>query len=258
VIGLSNEFNEEELKPNRFFEVLLKMVSKKEIVRYVLLILCVFILFIIPWASIIGIKDPDLIEAIWVFQRIAGTGILTYIVITIIYQIYQKSLAQEMKEEEIKEVDQKDTKQLLFKPTIGVLIFFLLFTAGPIFTIINQFIKNKMDFNLISGSFVVLAIFIWMWYVTPVFIFEEESVQIKSFLFYFFRIDWKTVIKYVDITAVKPAPKGEAVEELRRYRIEIVTNGTKKKNFLIFYNSDIVAKIYLRFQEKLGDKVKLK
>ena len=100
--------------------------EKKEIVRYVLLTTCVFIIFAIPWASVIGIQDPGLIETIAIFQRIAGTGIFTYIVITIIYQIYQKSLTQEMKEEEIKEADQEDTRQSLFKPTIGVFIFFSL------------------------------------------------------------------------------------------------------------------------------------
>jgi len=231
--------------------------ERKEIVRYGLLIICVFALFAIPWALVIGVQDPGFIQTIGFFQRIAGTGLLTYIVITIIYQLYQKSLSQEMKEEEIKETDREEKKQLLFKPTIGVLIFFLLFTVGPLFTIIDQIIKNKGNFNLISCSFIVIVIIFLMWYVTPVFIFAEDSVQIKSFLFYFFRIDWKTVIKYADITSVKPAPKGEAVEELRRYRIEIFMNGKKKKNFLIFYNSDVVAKIYLRFKEKLGDKVKL-
>ncbi|QYZ79707.1 hypothetical protein E2N92_09850 [Methanofollis formosanus] len=233
------------------------MMERKEIVRYVLLILCAFVLFAIPWASVIGIQDPGLIETIRLFQRIAGVGILTYIVITIIYQIYQKSLAQEMKEEEIKEADQEDTRQSLFKPTIGVLIFFMIFTFSPAFDIIYSLIKNEVDFNHTSCSFVVITIFILMWYITPVFIFKEDSVQIKSFLFYFFRIDWKTVIKYTDIIAVKPAPKGKVGEEFRRYRLEIVMNGKKKINILTFYNSDIVAKIYLRFREKLGDKVKL-
>jgi|GEM_PF-2651171 len=233
------------------------MMERKVIVRYGLLIVCAFALFAIPWALVIGIQDPGLVQAIGLFQRIAGTGLLTYIVITIIYQLYQKSLSQEIKEEEIKEADQEEKKQLLFKPTIGVLIFFLLFTVGPLFTIIYQFTKGKVDFDSTISLLGMIVFFIWMWYVTPVFIFAEDSVQIKSFLFYFFRIDWKTVIKYADITAVKPAPKGEAVEELRRYRIEILMNGKKKKNFLIFYNSDVVAKIYLRFKEKLGDKVKL-
>ena len=236
------------------------MMSRKEIVRYVLLIICVFVLFAIPWASVIGIHDQGLIEIIGVFQRIAGTGILTYIVITIIYQIYQKSLSQEMKEEEIKEADQKESKQLLFKPTIGVLIFFLLFTAGPLFTILDQFIKNKVDFNLTSCSFIVIVIFVWMWYVTPVFIFAEDSVQITSFLFYFFRIDRKTVIKYADITAVRPDTKfkGNMYGFDRRWRIEISVGDLKKIWPAPFYNSDIIAKIYLRFKERLGDKVKLR
>jgi len=233
------------------------MMERKEIARYALWIICAFVLFAIPWASVIGIQDPGLIDTIRLFQRIAGTGIFTYIVITIVYQIYQKSLTQEMKEEEIMEAVQEEKKQLLFKPTIGVLIFFLLFTVGPLFIAIVQFMKNKVDLGFIVPALMMIVIIFLMWYVTPVFIFAEDSVQIKSFLFYCFRIDWKTVIKYADITAVKPAPKGEAVEELRRYRIEIFMNGKKKKNFLIFYNSDVVAKIYLRFKEKLGDKVTL-
>lgn len=100
------------------------MMERKEILKNVLIIFCVFVLFAIPWASVIGIQNPGLIETIRVFQRIAGTGILTYIVISIIYQFYQKSLAQEIKEEEIWVADQEDTRQSLFKPTIGVLIFF--------------------------------------------------------------------------------------------------------------------------------------
>jgi len=80
----------------------------------------------------------------------------------------------------------------------------------------------------------MIAIIIVMWYITPVFIFAEDSVQIKSFLFYFFRIDWKTVIKYADITAVKPAPKGTVSEEFRRYRLEIFMNGKKEERFPYF------------------------
>lgn len=134
----------------------------------------------------------------------------------------------------------------------------MIFTFIPAFDIIYSLIKNEVDFNHTSCSFVVIAIFILLWYLTPVFIFKEDSVQIKSFLFYFFHIDWKTEIKYADITAVKPAPKGKVSEEFRRYRLEIFMNGKKKKNVLTLYNSDIVAKIYLRFKDKLGDKVKLK
>jgi hypothetical protein len=233
------------------------MMERKEIVRYVLLILCAFVLFAIPWASVIGIQDPSLIETIRVFQRIAGPGILTFIVISIIYQFYGKSLAQEMKEEEIKVAYQEDTQQSVFKPKIGVLIFFLLFTVGPLLVTIDQFIKNKVDLSFIQPVIIMIAIITLMWHTIPVFIFAEDSVQIKSFLFYFFRIDRKTVIKYADITAVKPAPKEDVYEELRRYRLDIFMNGTMKKNILIFYNPDVIAKIYLRFREKLGDTVKL-
>jgi hypothetical protein len=236
------------------------MMNRNEIIKNVLIIFCIFILLIIPWASVFGIQDPGLIKTIGIFQRITGTGILTYIVITIIYQIYQKSQAQEMKEEEIKEADQKDTKQLLFKPTIGVLIFFLLFTVGPLLIAVNQFIKNKVDYDFIFPALIMIIIIFCMWYVTPVFIFTEDSVQIKSFLFYFFRIDRKTVIKYADITSVRPDAKfkGNMYGFDRRWRIEISAGDIKKIWPAPFYNSDIIAKIYLRFEEKLGDKVKLR
>jgi len=236
------------------------MMSRKEIVRYVLLILCVLVLFIIPWASVIGIQDPGLIKSIGVFQRIAGGGILAYIIITIIYQIYGKSLAQEMKEEEIKEAHQEETRQSLFKPTIGVLIFFVFFILLFIWSIIGQFTKDKVDFGYTFFSLGLIVFFIWMWYTTPVFIFGDDSVHIKSFLFYIFGIDRKTIFRYADISAVKPAAKikGNVYLFNHRYRIEIFTNGTMKHYTLSLFNSDIVAKIYLRFKEKLGDKVKLR
>ena len=231
--------------------------QRKEIIWNLLIILFVFVLAMIPWASVIGIQDPGLIDAIGIFQRIAGTGIVIFIVITIMYQIYQKSLAQEMKEGEIKEIDQEEIRQSLFKPTTGVLVLFMIFTFIPSVDIIYSLIKNQVDSGFIIPAFMTMAFFIFMWYITPVFIFKDDSVHIQSFLFYCFRIDWKTVIKYADITAVKPASKEEVFEEFRRYRIEIFMNGKRKKNFLIFYNSDVVAKIYLRFKEKLGDKVRL-
>jgi hypothetical protein len=247
------------------------MMERKEIILHVLLIICVSIFFfIIPWTSVFGIKYQDFPEAIFVFY-LTGIVIITLIVIKIAELFFKQSLAQkrdeeieemgkifaqEMEEEEIKEAGLKNTKQVLFKPTIGVLIVFLLFTAGPLLIEIHQFMKNRMDPDSFIPGLMMFGFFIFMWYITPVFIFGEDSVQIKSFLFYCFRIDWKTVIKYADITAVKPAPEGEAVEEIRRHRIEIFANGKRKKNFLIFYNSDVVAKIYLRFKEKLGDKVR--
>jgi hypothetical protein len=230
------------------------MMRKKEILRYLFLILCVFVLFIIPWASVFGIKNAGLIETIGLFQRIAGAGILTYIIITIIYQIYGKSLAQEMKEEEIKEVHLEDTRQSLFKPTIGVLIFFVLFLSILIFGFIEQILKNKVDFGNIIFLLGLIIFFIWMWYITPVFIFREDSVEIKSFLFYVLHVDRKTVIPYADITLVRPDAKfkDNYYGMDRRYRIQISTNETTKYYGLPLFNSDIVAKIYLRFKEKTG------
>ena len=51
------------------------MIERKEIVRYVLLIICVFVLFAIPWASVFGIKDPGLLETIAIVQR---TGVFWF------------------------------------------------------------------------------------------------------------------------------------------------------------------------------------
>lgn len=235
------------------------MMERKEIVRYILLIICVVALFAIPWASVIGIQDKGLVETIALFQRIVGVGILTYIVVEIVSQIYGKSLAQELKEEEIREADQEDTQQSLFKPTIGVLVMYLFFISLPILDICTQLRDHKVDLGYTIVPIGFMVFWILAWYITPVFIFTEDSVQIKSFLFYFFRINRKTAIKYADITSVRPDPKfeGNYFGIDRRFRIEIFMNGTMKRNFLIFYNSDIVAKIYLRFREKLGDKVRL-
>ena len=234
------------------------MTQWKETIRNLLnllIIACLIILFGILCGFFFGILDLG--ETAGIILRTAGLVLLISLGMKLISQYYKKPLTQEMKEEEIKEADQEDTRQSLFKPTIGVLILFMIFTFIPAFDIIYSLIKNKVDSGFILPAFMTMVFFIFMWYITPVFIFTDDSVHIKSFLFYFFRIDWKTVMKYADITAVKPAPKEDVYEEFRRYRIEIFMNGTKKRNFLLFYNSDIIAKIYLRFKEKLGDKVRL-
>jgi cytochrome b561 len=232
--------------------------KKREIISYILLILCVFVLFVIPWASVFGVKNEALIEAINVFQRYVGLFILLFIVLRFVYKMYGKSLPQEMREEEIKEADQKDKKQLLFKPTIGVIIIFLFLILIGISGFIEQVLQkpNENSFGYIVLSSFMIGISLWLWYNTPVFIFAEDSVQIKSFLFYVLGIDRKTMIKYADITSVEPDARMKS-NFYRRYRIGISVRGTTKIWPAPFYNSDIIAKIYLRFREKLGDKVKL-
>jgi hypothetical protein len=235
------------------------MMKRKNFLQSLLVILGIFILFVIPWASVMGIQDPGLLETAGVVQRSAGFVIVTALVLQLIYQTYGKPLTQEMKEEEIREAEQEDHKQVLFKPTIGVTIFFVLFivifATGTFADITNP----KSDIIFIIFGIVMTIFFIGLWYMTPVFIFSEDSVQIKSHLFYLFGIDRKTSIRYADITSVRPDPKikGTIYGLDRRYRILISMKGTSKFWILMFYNSDIIAKIYLRFRENLGDKVTL-
>jgi hypothetical protein len=117
------------------------MMERKEILKNVLIIFCVFVLFAIPWASVIGIQDPGLLETFALFQRTGAFLLLTGMVIQIdLSNPYNKSLTQEMKEEEIKETDQKDRKQLLFKPTIGGYVGFLvMILLGLSFFIVGVF-----------------------------------------------------------------------------------------------------------------------
>lgn len=81
-------------------------------------------------------------------------------------------------------------------------------------------------------------------------------MQIKSHLFYLLGIDRKDLIRYSDIMSVSPDPKIEAnAWGEPKHSIVISMNGTTKKYVLTLYNSEIIAKIWLRFKEKLGDKV---
>lgn len=235
------------------------MMERKEIIKNVLIVFCVFILLIIPWASVFGIQDPDLLEAALIFQRSAGFVLITSLVLYLVYQTYGKPLTQEMKEEEIRESDQKERKQLLFKPTIGLSGMFLFFLSIPVLAVFFQFRDHNVNFGSIIAYIGLIIIIILLWYTVTIFIFTEDSVHIKSHLVYLFGIDRKTVIRYADITSVSPDAriKGEYYGVDRRYRIVISTNGTTQSYSLFGYNSDIIAKIYLRFREKLGDKVRL-
>jgi hypothetical protein len=184
------------------------------------------------------------------FLCIAGLVLLISLGMDRVYQYYS---------EEIREAEQKESKQLLFKPSVGVSVMFMFFIAMPVISIISQFTDNKADFDLTIALTGFMVFLIWLWYKVPVFIFTENSVQIKSHLFYLLGIDRKTIIRYADITSVGPNQKIKAnmwgVEP--KHSIVISMNGTTQNFGLILYNSDIIAKIYLRFKEKLGDKVTL-
>lgn len=233
------------------------MMERKEIIKNVLKILCVIILLIIPWASVFGIKNPGLLDAANLFQRGAFLVLVTAMVLQLIHQIKKKPLAQEMKEEEIKETDQKDTKQLLFKPATRGAIIIMFFISLPVSFFIIELIRPPVDLGLTIAGFGMSVFFTWEWWGLPVFIFTEDSVQIKSYLLYLLGIDRKTVIRYADITSVSPDAKieGNMYGIDKRNRIVISTNGTMQGYGLLHYNKDTVAKLYLRFEEKLGDKV---
>jgi hypothetical protein len=237
------------------------MMKRTEILKKFLIILCGLILIIIPLASVFDIKDQGLLNSIGMFQRIAGFMIVSFTAVKMLDHISVKPLTQEMEEEEIKEADQKDRKQLLFKPTIGFLIFFLfliLLGISGFIHVIFLLEPNEDGFLWVIGSLFLIVLSFFLWYLVPVFIFTEDLVQIKPFLYYNFGIDRKTIIRYADITSVSPdAELGpDRFRYGSRYRIVISMNGTRQKYGLTAYNSDIIAKIYLRFREKLGDKVK--
>lgn len=245
------------------------MMERKEILKNVLIIVCVFILTMIPWASVFGIQDPDLLEAAGIVQHSAGLVLVTSLFVKLILQIYNKPLTQEMNEEEIREIDPNERKQMLFKPTIGVQIIFLLlilmgivcFLAGII--MISSGIPFENALLMITGSFFLIGFLLYTWNTIPILIFAKDSVQIKPYLFYIFGIDRNTIdIRYADVTSVSPDAELESDKSNtggydRRYRIVISMNGSIQKCGLGWFNSDIIAKIYLRFKEKLGDKVRL-
>ena len=233
--------------------------ERKEIIKNVLIIFCVFVLFAIPWASLFGINDPGLIETIRVFQRTGAFVILTGMVTRLIYQIYyNKSLAQEIKDEESKEADQKEKKQLLFKPPITASAVFLFFILMGISFLIVAIFNNDVLW-IISCSFCMTGFGLYFWYLTPVFIFTEDSVQIKSHLLYLLGIDRKTVIRYADITSVSPDANMNGTYGVQpMHRMMITSNGTTQAYGLGYYDPDVIGKIYLRFREKLGNKVKVK
>ncbi len=214
-----------------------------------LIVVCVPTLFLMLLVVVLGLADLG--GPAGIIIQVAGLILIISLGMDWVFHYYS---------EEIRESKQEDEKQVLFKPTVGMLIFFMIFTFIPAFDIIYSLIKNKAEFDLTFSTFssiLLLVLFTWLWYLQPVFIFTEDSVQIKSFLFYFFRIDRKTVIRYADIISVGPNMKGNygwGVEPM--HSVMISMNGTTHGYGLACFDYETVAKIWLRFREKLGDKVR--
>ena len=232
------------------------MMERKKIIKNVLIILCVIILFFLC-TFVIGILAPGLLEGADTFLGSAFLVLVTAMVGKLILQINKKPLAQEMKEEEIKEADQNEKRQVLFKPAPRAAIILMLFISLPVLFFIIELIRPPSDPVLTIGGLGFIAFFFWEWWALPVFTFAEDSVQINSYLLYLLGIDRKTIIRYEDITSVSPDVKIKDNQYGidNKYRIVISTNGTTQGYGLLHYNKATVAKLYLRFQEKLGDKV---
>ena len=223
-----------------------------------LIIACVIILLGILCGFVFGILDLG--ETAGIILRTAGLLLLISLGMKLISRYYKKPLTKEIEEEGVKESEQKDEKQLLFKPSVGVSVMFLFFLFIFALPICSQFTDIRADLGLAIASIGGLVLFTWLWYTVPVFIFAEDSVQIKSHLFYLLCIDRKTVTRYADITSVGPNQNIKANMwgvEPKHSIVITVNDGTKQKCSLGWFNSEIIAKIYLRFQEKLGDKVTL-
>jgi hypothetical protein len=228
--------------------------KSKENIKYILLILCVLVLFVIPWAFVFGVKNEALKEEISVFQRSAVFIILTPIIVAIIYKVFKlKTVKQEIKEREAKKTD-NDSEEKQFKPplTIIVVILSMLFTGVSSLFLPEHPGDDKGAKFFISGF--PIAFSLWWWYTSLVFTFTDDYLQIESALFHFFHIDRKKIFKYEDITRAKIERIPRAPYEM--YALFISTNNEKKKRYPLFLNDDAVAKIYLHFKEKIGDRVK--
>lgn len=237
------------------------MMRGKEHIRNLLnllIIACGIILFGFLGGFVSGILDLG--ETAGIILRTAGLLLLISLGMKLFSHYHQKPLTQEMKEEGIRESEQEDEKQLLFKPTTGSILIFLFFISLSVISIIEYFTDPDADPGLTIAMTGGGVIFAWLWYMQPVFIFAEDSVQIKSHLLYLLGIDKKTVIRYADITSVGPNPKiGDNMwgVEPKHSIVITVNDGTKQKCGLGCFNDKKIAKIYLRFKEKLGDKVTL-
>jgi hypothetical protein len=234
------------------------MSQRKVTIWNLLIIACVIILFGFLGGFVSGILNPD--ETAGIIIRTAGLFILISLGMKLFSCYYAKPLTQELREEETREAEEKDEKQMLFKPSVGFIIFFLFLILLGIYGVFTSLLStdafNGDVFGACMGALLLIG-GLYLWYIVPVFTFSEDSVQITSHLFYLLGIDRKTVIRYPDITSVTPDVEVEdnmwGIEP--RHRLLISTNGITQNYVLGWFNSDLVAKIYLRFKEKLGDKV---
>ena len=233
------------------------MMERKGIIKNVLIVFCVIIL--LGFLGGFGSGILDLGENAGIFLRTAILLLLITLGMKLYSQYHTKPLTKEIEEEEIKEANQEDEKQLLFKPSNQIFPIFLLPILLGISGFIHVIFLLKPDEDVlfsIFGSFFLIGLGLLLWYNQPVFIFADDAVQIKSHLFYLLGIDRKIVIRYADITSVGPNMNGNygwGIEP--RHSLMISTNGTTKGYGLGFYTDDKIAKIWLRFREKLGDKV---
>ncbi|HVP25600.1 MAG TPA: hypothetical protein VMS81_06430, partial [Methanomicrobiales archaeon] len=117
--------------------------KKKEIIRLFILILCISVLFFIPWTSVFGVKDEALKETIDVDQNNLGVFIVFILVLRFIYKNFLPSLPQDLKREEIKEADQEDRKQLLFKPRNRIILMYLFISLMGIWMCVYGILLRK-------------------------------------------------------------------------------------------------------------------
>jgi MFS family permease len=233
------------------------MTQRKETIWNLFIIACAIILLGFLGGFVSGILNLG--ETAGIIIRTAGLLLLISLGMKLFSHFYTKPLTQEMKEEEIKEAEQEDEKQVVFTPSVGVSVIFLFFLFLSVLAIFFQFRDHNVNFEGIGLTIGFMVLWIWLWNTVTVIIFTEDLVHIKTYLVYLFGIDRKTIIQYADITSVSPDSriKGDFFGVDRRYRIVISTNGATQSFSLVGFNSDTIAKLYLRFKEKLGDKVKL-
>jgi hypothetical protein len=83
--------------------------------------ICVIILSGILCGFVFGMLDLG--ETAGIFLRTAGLLLLIFLGMKLFSHYYKKPLTKEIEEEEIRESEQEDEKQLLFIPSVGVSIF---------------------------------------------------------------------------------------------------------------------------------------
>jgi hypothetical protein len=149
---------------------------------------------------------------------------------------------------------------MLFKPATGYSIVLLIFIViGVSGFFMRPLSENATDIDVYGwfiASFFMIVLGLYLWYKLPVFTFAEDSVQITSHMFYLLGLDRKTVIRYADIVSLGPDMHrnyGWGVEP--RHILMITMNGTTQEFGIFGFDDEMIAKIWLRFREKLGDRV---